>query len=365
MNNAQFVGCVVFNDQVTNPTAPNFSEFRNYVLLTPTQGTSTFNVESDSRLCVTSFNNTDPADKCLDLTQGQVVDAVAASAGTLASSQLTFGSGGSFTAINVNFDGQVAAPFSIAYDNGTAAAVKNADTVDLDLALTASFPTDSVVEEFLALGTITSTKAGKEVVLSIDEFTAEGNENLDIGAQSGTLQAQVTIESSEGSFTGRASINFTNQQAGLSGSFSIKDSEGVSTRLFDGIATLAATPSSEDGFVLSSIFFGGTISLPNRPSMSLQMNVTNLVGQLDEATSGSVAITYQQAGNTVILNGERTEQGDVIEISSPSSGVVIEPFNPDPNVTTVVAIKRGGTKVADYLVQSNRINYTDGSFEQF
>lgn len=365
VNNAQFVGCVVDNDLVVNPSAPNFAEFRNYVFLTPTQGASTFNVESDSRLCVTSFNNTDPTDRCLDLTEGEVIDAVPATAGTLASSQLTFGTGGTFRSINVDFDGPVASPLSITFNGETPVAIKKADTVDLDLALTGSFPTDSVVEEFSASGTITSTKAGKEVLVSLDEFTAEGNENLDTGAQSGILQAQVTIESSEGSFTGRTSINFTNQQAGLSGSFSIKDSEGVSTRLFDGIATLAATPSSEDGFVLSSIFFGGTISLPNRPSMSLQMNVTNLVGQLDEATSGSVAITYQQAGNTVILNGERTEQGDVIEISSPSSGVVIEPFNPDPNITTVVAIKRGESKVADYYVQANRIEYTDGSFEQF
>lgn len=365
INNAQFVGCVVFNDQVTNPTAPNFSEFRNYVLLTPTQGASTFNVESDSRLCVTSFNNTDPADKCLDLTQGQVVDAVPASAGTLASSQLAFGSGGAFTSINVDFDGRVAVPFTIAYDNGTAIAVKNADTVDLDLALTASFPTDSEIENFSSSGSITTEKDGKQLVASLDEFTAQGSENIEAGEQSGTFAGQVTLETAEGSFSGRITIDLDQNVSSFTGSFAIKDNQGASTTLFDGGITLSSDLSNQDPIVFSSVMFDGTISLPNRPALNLQMTVSNFIGTIDEALGGSVNIVYQQAGNTVIVSGERTADGDLIEISSPSSGVSIDPFNPDPNVTSVVAVKRGETRVANYFVQTNRLEYADGSFEQF
>lgn len=365
INNAQFVGCVVFNDQVTNPTAANISEFRSYVLLTPTQGTTTFNVESDSRLCVTSLNNTDPADKCLDLTQGQVVDAVAASAGTLAYSQLAFGSGGSFTAINVDFDGQVAVPFSIAYDNGTAVAVKNADTVDLDLALTASFPTDSEIENFSSSGSITTTKDGKQLVATLNEFTAQGNENVETGEQSGNFAGQVTLETAEGSFSGRITIDLDQDVSSFTGTFAIKDAQGASTTLFDGGITLSSDVSNQDPIVFSSVMFNGAISLPNRPALNLQMTVSNFIGTIDEALGGSVNIVYQQAGNTVIVSGERTADGDLIEISSPSSGVSIDPFNPDPNVTTVVAVKRGETRVANYFVQTNRLEYVDGSFEQF
>jgi hypothetical protein len=265
----------------------------------------------------------------------------------------------------VDFDGRVAAPFSIAYENGNAVAVKNADTVDLDLALAASFPTDSEIENFSSSGSITTVKDGKQLVASLDEFTAQGSENIEAGEQSGTFVGQVTLETAEGSFSGRVTIDLDQNVSSFTGSFAIKDDQGASTTLFDGGITLSSDLSNQDPIVFSSVMFDGTISLPNRPALNLQMTVSNFIGTIDEALGGSVNIVYQQAGNTVIVSGERTADGDLIEISSPSSGVSIDPFNPDPNVTTVVAVKRGENRVANYFVQTNRLEYADGSFEQF
>jgi hypothetical protein len=84
---------------------------------------------------------------------------------------------------------------------------------------------------------------------------------------------------------------------------------------------------------------------------------------LDEPAINLLNFTYQQNGITVILDGE--EQGDSasLTITSPTSLVSIGPFNPQGNGT--VDILRDGRLAGRYNLSTARIDYVDGTFEQF
>lgn len=362
INNAQFVGCVVNNDRVIAPDQSALVEFRNYMLLTPTQTANTFIVESDSRLCTTANGDTSINDTCLDLSSGQVIDAVPASAGTVASGSLAFENEGSFSTINASIDGPVAAPIAISFNNNSPVGIALADTVDLNLSLNATFQ-GSTVEEFLGEGVITTVLGQNTSVVTLDEFSMEGSEDDETGAQTGTLVARGSIETSEGRINGGILLNFDSKQATLNGQISVKDDNGTSSNLFNGLATLTDNTGSDELSAFSSVMFTGVLELPNRPSVRLELNMTNLTGTIGEPETGTVNLVYEQDGITVIINGNKTADSETLEISSPSVNASIAPFN--PSTATVVSILREGREAALYYVQDARVEYADGSFEQF
>jgi len=95
----------------------------------------------------------------------------------------------------------------------------------------------------------------------------------------------------------------------------------------------------------------------------LELNMTNLTGTIGEPETGTVNLVYEQDGITVIINGNKTADSETLEISSPSVNASIAPFN--PSTATVVSILREGREAALYYVQDARVEYADGSFEQF
>lgn len=355
--NGRSVGCTIFGPAV--PVAGGgFSQIRHYTLYTLAQGTTdTLVVNSDSRLCTfpMGYNPATDADTCL--ADGLVLGGVA---GTDTTARMGMAMNGD---INIFFDGQVAPPLDFTFTEAGVGAVKLADTVDVSIDFTAN---DSAENGFFrGDGSITSTLDGTTLTASFTDIDISGSED-ELGNVLGNIAATGTVESNFGLLTGTFTASNTSANMGtvnFTGSLAVGPSS-QRTQLFTGDLALTESTGSPTTPSVDTATFSGTITLPQRPALELDLQLTETFGTDGSDDAQTLLFTYQQNGTTVIFSGEADAVGnEEVTFSSPTSMVTVGPFNPE--TATVVDVLRDGRKAGEYLVQSARINYLDGSFEQF
>lgn len=366
-NNARFVGCTVFGDGASRPQGNGFLELRNYVLMTPISGqVNTFNVESDSRFCDIDFSQDNSVDRCLSLEgNSRVIGGVAGANVATASGNKTFDSMGVTTSMTGSFSGMVAPPIEFDFsDSANPTAVELADTTNVDIDFTATFPDENSVT-LVGSGSFTTTSGDQTITTALSSFNVSGTEDPETQESTGSIEAEGRIETQLGALRGSFSADSDAGVIEFTGAVDLKEGSATNT-LFEGAVTLSGTPATETMPATASVLFDGTLSLPNRPELVVELQVNNAVlnDTMDGVDTVSLAFTYQQNGTTVILNASRNEQGvESITISSPTSMVTVGPFNPDSAQT--VDVLRDGRLAARYSVADARVNYVDGTFEQF
>jgi hypothetical protein len=177
----------------------------------------------------------------------------------------------------------------------------------------------------------------------------------------------------EGTFVaGSATFDASNTQyAPTTGSFEgkIYESDGAGGyRLLlagkvsasDSYATFNATaPKSATNYYRMKVGFEGKVLLAGRPEMGLTLNA-----QEDTATKKSMSGTFFWNGKSFNISGSNDDAnstGSVTITSSDGVSFVV------PRHTGNVAhdIMKSGLKVGTINLGTKRIDYTDGSFEQF
>lgn len=355
--NGQSVGCTIFGPAVP-VTGGGFAQIRHYTLHTVAQGvTGTLVVNSDSRLCTfpPGYNPVTDADTCLQ--DGQVFGGVA---GTGTTARLSQSANGDISAF---FQGEVAPPLTFVFtENGPTAALL-ADSVEVAIDFTAN---ESVVNGFFrGDGSITSTLQGKTLTANFTDIDVSGSEN-EQGNLMGNVQVAGTVESNLGLLTGTFSANNTAANTGVinfTGSLAVGAS-GARTQLFTGNLVLTEMLGNGTTPNVDTVTFSGAVTLPQRPDLLLDLQLSETYGTDGSDDAASLLFTYRQNGTTVIFSGAADNTGaETVTFSSPTSMVTVGPFNPD--TATVVDLLRDGRKVGEYQVRNARINYADGSFEQF
>lgn len=355
--NGQSVGCTIFGPAVP-VSGGGFSQIRHYTLHTLAQGVSnTLVVNSDSRLCTfpQGYNPATDPDTCLQ--NGQVFGGVP---GTGTTARITQADNGD---VNVFFEGQVAPPLQFALTETGVTAVLLADTVSVAIDFTAN---DSAENGFFrGDGSITSTLQGTTLTAGFSDIDVSGTED-EQGNLMGNVQVTGTVESNFGLLTGTFSANNTATNMGtinFTGSLAVGPSDSR-TQLFTGSLVLTEMLGNETTPSVDTATFSGTVTLPQRPDLLLNLQLSETFGTDGSDDGASLLFTYQQNGTTVIFSGDTDNTGEeMVAFSSPTSMVAVGPFNPD--TATVVDVLRDGRKAGEYQVQNARINYTDGSFEQF
>ncbi|HEX4918892.1 MAG TPA: hypothetical protein VFV43_13400 [Limnobacter sp.] len=362
-DNSRFVGCTVFLDFALRPDGNGFYQTRNYFLMTPVQGmANTFDIASDSRFCNVN-NSSAGTDTCLDLTEGEVIDVVGGSDSARASGSLTLDNMGVPTSMSGNFSGRVVPPLEFDFSNPEApTAVALADTTTVTINFTATFGEET--SRFAGSGSFRTTSGDEFVTSALDSFVAEGTFDPETGEGDGTLSAEGRIETQLGALRGSFEANSDTGSLEFTGAIDLVQN-GTRATLFEGSVNLSSTPAMETSPATISALLDGTFRLPNRPVLELELQVSNAVlDESGEVGAGAVAFTYQQNGTTVIINVSRNAQGaESVTITSPTSMVSVGPF--DPDTTGLVDVLRDGRVAARYDVANARINYVDGSFEQF
>jgi|GEM_PF-5041039 len=358
-DNANFAACTVFGETLQF-NGVNY-QARHYLLLTPINGTNnTFNVESDSRVCRNQTPGT--ADTCLSLANGTVVNGVAGPNVATTMGTQTFVEG-RLARITGDFDGQVVPPFELQVINNQVQGVELADTATFTISFVSNNPTETS-SDISGSGEFVSVLNGNTLTSTVNSFVINGVENEE-GEPIGTISADVSVRTSLGQFSGMFESNSDDTgmaSVDLNGAVSLINGE-TESQLFEGAITLTTSPGNEQAAPSESVAFTGTVSLPQRPTLSIELLLTAVSDALDEPASNLLNFTYQQNGITVILDGE--EQGDSasLTITSPTSLVSIGPFNPQGNGT--VDILRDGRLAGRYNLNTARIDYVDGTFEQF
>lgn len=358
-DNANFAACTVFGETLQF-NGVNY-QARHYLLLTPINGTNnTFNVESDSRVCRNQTPGT--ADTCLSLANGTLVNGVAGPNVATTMGTQTFVEG-RLARITGDFDGQVVPPFELQVINNQVQGVELADTATFTISFVSNNPTETS-SDISGSGEFVSVLNGNTLTSTVNSFVINGVENEE-GEPIGTISADVSVRTSLGQFSGMFESNSDDTgmaSVDLNGAVSLINGE-TESQLFEGAITLISSPGNEQAAPSESVAFTGTVSLPQRPTLSIELLLTAVSDTLDEPASNLLNFTYQQNGITVILDGE--EQGDSasLTITSPTSLVSIGPFNPQGNGT--VDILRDGRLAGRYNLSTARIDYVDGTFEQF
>lgn len=355
--NGGSVGCTIFGPGVQTADG-GFAQIRHYTLYTPAANMpGTLVVNSDSRLCrlPQGVFPGSPSDTCL--ADGEIFGGVG---GTNTTARMAMASNGD---INIFFDGQVAPPLELVVTETGVDAMLLADTVDVSIDFTAN---DSAENGFFrGDGSITSTLNSTTLTASFTDIDISGSED-ELGNVLGTIAATGTVESNFGLLTGTFTANNTSANMGtinFNGSLAVGAS-GMRTQLFTGDLALTESIGSSTTPSVETATFSGTISLPQRPALELDLQLSETFGTDGSDDAQTLLFTYQQNGTTVIFSGEADAAGDeMVTFSSPTSMVTVGPFNPE--TTTVVDVLRDGRKAGEYQVQSARINYLDGSFEQF
>ncbi|MEW6206333.1 MAG: hypothetical protein AB1516_13530 [Pseudomonadota bacterium] len=358
-DNANFAACTVFGETLQF-NGVNY-QARHYLLLTPINGTNnTFNVESDSRVC---RNQTPGAtDTCLSLANGTVVNGVAGSNVATTMGTQTFANG-RLSRITGDFDGQVVPPFELQVINNQVQGVELADTATFTISFVSNNPTETS-SDISGSGEFVSVLDGNTLTSTVNSFVINGVENEE-GEAIGTISADVSVRTSLGQFSGMFESNSDDTgmaSIDLNGAVSLINGE-TESQLFEGAIILTTSPGNEQAAPSESVAFTGTVSLPQRPVLSIELLLTSVSETLEQPASNLLNFTYQQNGITVILDGE--EQGGVesLTIVSPTSLVSIGPFDPTGNGT--VDILRDGRLAGRYNLSTARIDYVDGTFEQF
>ncbi len=358
-DNANFAACTVFGETLQF-NGVNY-QARHYLLLTPINGTNnTFNVESDSRVCRNQTPGT--ADTCLSLANGTLVNGVAGPNVATTMGTQTFVEG-RLARITGDFDGQVVPPFELQVINNQVQGVELADTATFTISFVSNNPTETS-SDISGSGEFVSVLNGNTLTSTVNSFVINGVENEE-GEPIGTISADVSVRTSLGQFSGMFESNSDDTgmaSVDLNGAVSLINGE-TESQLFEGAITLTSSPGNEQAAPSESVAFTGTVSLPQRPTLSIELLLTAVSDTLDEPAINLLNFTYQQNGITVILDGE--EQGDSasLTITSPTSLVSIGPFNPQGNGT--VDILRDGRLAGRYNLSTARIDYVDGTFEQF
>lgn len=366
-NNAAFVGCTVLGEGAERPGGNGFLELRNYTLMTPTSTTNTFNVESDSRFCDIDFSQDNSSDTCLALSgNSRVIGGVAGPNAATASGNKTFDSTtGNTTSMTGSFSGMVAPPIEFDFSNPSSpTAVELAETTNVNLQFTANFP-DANSIALTGSGSVRTTSGGQNITTELSSFTVNGSEDPNTEEVTGNFSAQGRVATQLGALRGSFSADSDVGTIEFTGAVDLNNGSTVTT-LFEGAVTLSGTPATETAPASASVLFDGTLRLPDRPELVVELQVNNVVlsETPDGVDSGSVAFTYQQNGTTVILNASRNAQGaESVTINSPTSMVTVGPF--DPNAAQTVDVLRDGRLAARYNVANARVDYVDGSFEQF
>lgn len=357
--NGQSVGCTIFGPAVLVPGG-GFAQLRHYTLYTPVQGmANTLQVNSDSRFCQfpQGYSFTNDPDTCLP--DGLVLDRVS---GPNTTARMSTANNGEQTAA---FNGRIAAPLEFVFNpQGQPSARLLANQVTVN----ANFVGNDVASPgtFNGSASITTVEGTNTLTASLTNISASGSENPE-GTLIGSVSATGTVESNLGVLTGTFSADNSSPGTGIT-SFSGRLAVGPTgsrNEVFQGQLALTQTAASANLPAVNSTAFRGTISLPQRPQLelSLQLSETLAAGGASN-NPANLSFSYQQAGTTVLFTGEQTSDGrEVVTFSSPTSLVTVGPF--EPKRTAVVDVLRNGRKAGEFLVQESRINYTDGSFEQF
>jgi len=358
-DNANFAACTVFGETLQF-NGVNY-QARHYVLMTPINGTNnTFNVESDSRVCRNQTPGT--ADTCLSLANGTVVNGVAGPNVATTMGTQTFANGRP-SRITGDFNGQVVPPFELQIINGQVQGVELADTANFEISFVSNNPTETS-SDIAGSGEFISVLDGNTLTSTVNSFVINGVENEE-GEPIGTISADVSIRTTLGRFSGTFESNSDDTGMGtvdLSGSVDLIEGETI-TPLFSGSITLTTSPGTMEAPPSESVAFSGSVSLPQRPQLTVEVLLTSISETLEEPATQEINLTYQQNGITVIVDGE--EQGDSasLTITSPTSLVSIGPFNPQGNGS--VDILREGRLAGRFNLSTARIDYVDGTFEQF
>lgn len=354
--NGQSVGCTIFGQAIVFEDF-SFAQIRYYTLYTPAQGTTnTLVVNSDSRYCEfpPGYNIQTDEDTCIP--EGEVLGGVA---GTGTTARMSTAMNGD---MNVFFEGNITPPIDFDFVGGALGATTLADEVSVSIDFTAN---DSDQNGFFrGDGSITSVLDGNTLTASFTDINASGSDDSE-GNVIGSVAATGTVESDLGVLTGTFEADNTTANMGtinFSGSLAVGPSSSR-TQLFTGSLALTESNGSSTTPSVDTAVFSGTITLPQRPTLQLDLQLSEIFGTDGSDDAETLLFTYQQNGTTVIFSGESDNTGEMVTFSSPTSMVTVGPFNPD--TAMVVDVLRDGRKAGEYEVQNARINYTDGSFEQF
>lgn len=355
--NGQSVGCTIFGPAVVFEDF-SFAQIRYYTSYTLAQSPSnTLVVNSDSRYCEfpTGYRIGIDEDTCIP--EGTVLGGVG---GTDTTARMTTAMNGD---MNVFFSGKITPPIDFATVNGEFGAATLADEVSVAIDFTGN---DSATAGFFrGNGSITSILDGNTLTASFTDIDATGSEDEN-GNLIGSLAATGTVESDSGVLTGTFEADNTTANRGtinFSGSLSLGEA-GMRAELFGGTIALTESVGTTTTPSVDTATFSGTFSLPERPILQLNLQLSETFGTDGSDDAETLMFTYQQGGTTVIFSGETDSTGaGMVTFSSPTSMVTVGPF--DPETTAPVDVLRDGRKAGEYLVQDARINYADGSFEQF
>jgi hypothetical protein len=205
-------------------------------------------------------------------------------------------------------------------------------------------------------GVYTGTDGGEELLLKLRG-----------GTSATTLEGIIKIS--------RASwdLSHSNYQPTLS-SFSGKFIRNNST-LFDGTLTLetlnyesfdATKPTSAANQRKNKLDFSGSVSIPNRPTMALNLSLvetrSRLVCNVRSCTDTSYLLAgqYQQGLLTVNLEGSGNDSTNTMTMTSTSGVKVVA----DSSASTYPLTKDGQT-MGTFDPKTKQVNYIDNTYEQF
>lgn len=128
----------------------------------------------------------------------------------------------------------------------------------------------------------------------------------------------------------------------------------------------ASRPASVTNQRINKLDFTGSVSIPSRPNMALTLSMVQTIsspvcgGARCTNSSYELSGQYQQGLLTVNLEGNGSESANTVTLTS-TSGVKLVG---DTSAATYPLTKNGQT-MGVYDPKTMRVNYTDGSYEQF
>lgn len=106
--------------------------------------------------------------------------------------------------------------------------------------------------------------------------------------------------------------------------------------------------------------FLGKVIIPNRPVLNVSLSATHKDTGSNASTTTAITGQYVQSPLTINLNGTQSATANITTLES-TDGVklVIDESK------SVYSLTQGGQSVGEYSTATNRVTYTDNSYEQF
>lgn len=137
--------------------------------------------------------------------------------------------------------------------------------------------------------------------------------------------------------------------------------EGALTiELLNTAAFQSAIPRSANNVQIVRTGFTGKVSIPNRPAINLNLTVINRDAGSTANNTSDVSGQYRQGSIVVNMLGNTSGASEVLNLESTEGIKMVVDIS-----KSTYSLTKGADSVGEYSPATNRITYSDGTFEQF